>query len=48
MHDARQFLHAALVRRHLRLDVGHVHVRAARRIARAGQQGAELRPPEMP
>ena len=43
---ALQFLHALLVRRDLRLDVGDVHVGAARGIGRAGQQRAELGLPE--
>ena len=41
--DALQFLHALLVRRDLRLDVGDVHVGAARRIFRARQQRAQFR-----
>ena len=45
--DALQFLHAFLVGGDLRLDIGDVHVRAARRIAGAGQQGAEFGLAEM-
>ena len=45
--DAPEFLHAFFVRRDLRLDVGHVHVRAARRPLCAGQQRAQFRLAEM-
>ena len=44
---AAQFLHAFFIGGDLRLDIGHIHIRAARGVACAGQHGAEFRFPEM-
>ena len=45
---AAQFLHAFFIGSDLRLDVSNIHIRAARGVTRAGQQGTKFRFAEMP